>query len=158
MQRRSFFGVLGGVAAFLGLTKSALPAIDTDLPIVRTEGIEIVNLDELFRNAPIHQGWFPSDPLGYRRLQVVKVYLPLEDGLRLFARDCQYYGPVYLRRMTYEKHVEVYYHFHRAKESMDIPETLQKRSPLGMHCSVNESIPDILKDYLPKDFTTHQIV
>lgn len=106
MQRRSFFGVLTAIGAYLGLNKEvAASSVEPNLPIIQLDGDgHIINADELFRNAmcfcPANRkdGIIASwDELYF----VAKVYLPQKTRVYNDTQPPllnQFYGPVYLSK------------------------------------------------------------
>lgn len=99
MQRRSFFGILGGIGAFLGLKSETIAKEQplTDLPVIQfDERKQIANLEELFSKAKTVQ-------LSHvRNFQIVKAWLNKEDVRRVCMADhCWvHYGPVILSRCS----------------------------------------------------------
>lgn len=96
MQRRSFFGVLGGLFGFLIGSKPLLAEEhpQTNLPVVQFDknGI-ILNLEKLFENATCHA----INPTLAE--QIAGVYIRREDCLKLSSiDDVLYFGPMWISR------------------------------------------------------------
>lgn len=75
MQRRSFFGILGGLVALLGFKSEAKTAPPTKLPVIKFKNRRISNLDEIFANAKVYE---PAASKQEFR-EVVRAYLREED-------------------------------------------------------------------------------
>lgn len=123
MQRRSFFGVLGGIGAFFGFKTEVAAAPDTDLPIIRFDSNNnIVNLDELFKNSEK----FDHDPEGWAGTRLVTefstVYLREEDVnlINQFngGEVVVYYGPFLAERIVYKNPRANIVYFHRLASSL----------------------------------------
>lgn len=111
MQRRSFFGVLGGLLAFLGWEKKAKASssIDgipvEDLPVIEFDKMngQITNRDELIqksRRVAKTYSPYPDNTTDKYEYFIVKAWLPARNSI--FAQTSpfaieQIYGPVYVR-------------------------------------------------------------
>lgn len=103
MQRRSFFGVLGGVAAFFGFKtetqgeESAFSQPVTNLPIIRFDEKtgDITNLGEIFKNPTV-----VVLTIG-QRIEAVEAWLNEKDAKKFLPQWCEYAycGPVFLRKV-----------------------------------------------------------
>lgn len=103
MERRSFFGILGTMGAFLGLKKASSASID--LPVIHFgQNGRISNVEEIFLKSSRYLPKRPNLPW----IQIGKAWLQQAD-INLIRqadpKDQRYYGPVWIIRID---HVSLY--------------------------------------------------
>lgn len=146
MQRRTFFGVFGTIAAFLGMKSEAKSQVSA-LPVVKfDEKGKILNLDEIFKNS-IHyrvvpDGW--SDPdFWLARAYLPREYVHLFDVSILHGcidRYHEFYGPVLLHCFGSTDQISIY-------RTIDTIVTRKPYVPMGIYADAPFDEDKVLKLY-----------